>query len=180
MRSEMDSLIWHGVCLIRNWSVFMKAMKRILVPIDFGEASDAALVYGRNLAKAFGAELHVLHVMENQFLRPTFKSTAAVETGIAKRVAKRLTPEDRATLHAVTAVRRSDEPSDEIVQYADQEDIDLIVMGTHGRVRVAHLLMGSVAEQVVRTARCPVMTVHNPEREFVMPDNVRQDRPSGP
>jgi universal stress protein A len=147
-------------------------MKKILVPIDFEEASDAALVYGRNLAKAFGAELHVLHVMDNQFLRLTFKSATAVETGIANRVAKRLTPEDRATLHAVAAVRMSDEPAEEIVQYADQEDIDLIVMGTHGRVRVTHLLMGSVAEQVVRTARCPVMTVHQPEHEFVVPDRT--------
>ena len=81
----------------------MMPIKRVLVPIDFGEASDAALVYGRNLAKAFRAELHVLHVMENQFLRPTFKSTAAVETGIANRVSGCLTPEDRATLHTVTA-----------------------------------------------------------------------------
>ena len=156
----------------------MRAMKRILVPIDFEDASEAALVYGRNLAKAFGAHLHVLHVMENQFLRPTFRSSAAVETGIANRVGERLTPEDRATLRAVTAVRVSDEPADEIVQYADQEDIDLIVMGTHGRVRVAHLLMGSVAEQVVRTARCPVMTIHQPEHEFVVPDRTeaRPDR----
>ena len=149
---------------------------KILVPIDFEEASDAALVYGRNLAKAFGAELHVLHVMENQFLRLTFKSATAVATGIANRVAKRLTPEDRATLHAVTAVRMSDEPAEEIVQYADQEDIDLIVMGTHGRVRLAHILMGSVAEHVVRTARCPVMTVHQPEHEFVVPDTTEARR----
>jgi nucleotide-binding universal stress UspA family protein len=156
----------------------MIAMKKILVPIDFAEASDAALLYGRNLAKIFGAELHVLNVMENQFLRPTFKSPAAVDAGVVNHVAKRLTPEDRATLHAVTAVRASDEPSDEIVQYAEQEDIDLIVMGTHGRSNVAHLLLGSVAEKVVRTARCPVLTVRHPEREFVVPDESepRRDR----
>jgi hypothetical protein len=52
----------------------MKATNKILVPIDFSEPSEAALLYGRHLAKAFGAQLHVLHVMENQFLRPTFKS----------------------------------------------------------------------------------------------------------
>jgi nucleotide-binding universal stress UspA family protein len=149
-------------------------MRRILVPIDFEDASDAALVYGRNLAKAFGAGLHVLHVMGNQFLRTTFQSVAAVETGIANRVAERLTPEDRAALHAVPAVRMSDEPASEIVQYAEQEDIDLIVMGTHGRVRVPHLLMGSVAEKVVRTARCPVLTVHHPEHEFVAADTAER------
>jgi nucleotide-binding universal stress UspA family protein len=170
---------WHGACLIRRVEgVAMKATKKVLVPIDFSEPSDAALLYGRNLAKAFGAELHVLHVLENQFLRPTFKSTAAVEIGVANRVAERLSAEDRATLHAVSAVRMSDDPYDEIIRYANNEDIDLIVMGTHGRGGVARLLMGSVAEKVVRTARCPVLTVRHPEHEFVTSDQTeaRHDR----
>jgi nucleotide-binding universal stress UspA family protein len=156
----------------------MKPTKKILVPLDFAQTSDAALMYGRSLAKAFGAELHVLHVMENQFLRPSFKSPAAVEAGIANRVAERLSDEDRTTLRTVTAVRMSDEPSDEIVRYAEDEDIDLIVMGTHGRTNMARLLMGSVAEKVVRTARCPVMTLRHPEHEFVIPDQTeaRHDR----
>ena len=150
----------------------MRATKKILVATDFAEASDAALVYARHLAKAFGAQLHILHVMENQFLRPSFKSPAAVEAGIAARVAERLTQEDREALQAVTAVRMSDEPFDEIIRYAEGEDIDLIVMGTHGRGHAARLLMGSVAEKVIRTARCPVLTVHHPEHEFVVPDEV--------
>jgi nucleotide-binding universal stress UspA family protein len=57
-----------------------------------------------------------------------------------------------------------------IVDYAAQHAIDLIVMGTHGRGAISHLLMGSVAERVVRTAGCPVLTVHHPEHEFVLPD----------
>jgi nucleotide-binding universal stress UspA family protein len=156
----------------------MKAAKKILVPIDFSAPSDAALLYGRNLAKAFGADLHLLHVMENQFLRPTFNSTTAVEIGMANRVAEHLSAEDRATLHAVSAVRMSDDPYDEIIRYANNENIDLIVMGTHGRGGVARLLMGSVAEKVVRTARCPVLTVRHPEHEFVTSDQteVRYDR----
>ena len=154
----------------------MKPMMKILVPLDFEEASDVALTYGRSLAKAFGAELHVLHVTENQFLRLTFKSAAAVEAGIAKRLAERLTSEDRTSLHAVTALRMSDVPSDEIIQYAELEGIDLIVMGTHGRAPTAHLLMGSVAERVVRMAPCPVLTVHHPEREFVVSDVMERSR----
>jgi nucleotide-binding universal stress UspA family protein len=158
--------------------IAMKATQKVLVPIDFSESSDAALLYGRNLAKAFGAELHVLHVMENQFLRPTFKSTAAVEAGIVSRVAERLSPEDWTKLRAVPAVRMSDEPHDEIVRYAEDEDIDLIVMGTHGRSGVARLLMGSVAENVVRTARCPVLTVRHSGQEFATsaPTEVCHDR----
>jgi len=61
-------------------------------------------------------------------------------------------------------IRKSDEPADEIVKYAESEGIDLIVMGTHGRPGLAHLLMGSVAEKVVRTAPCPVLTLRNSER----------------
>ena len=57
-----------------------------------------------------------------------------------------------------------------IVEYAESESADLIVMGTHGRGAVAHLLMGSVAERVVRIAPCPVLTVRHPEHEFVLPD----------
>ena len=156
----------------------MIAMKKVLVPVDFGEASDAALIYARNLAKTFGADLHVLHVTENLFLRPMANNPAAIEAGIANRLAERLTADDRQLLHAVAVLRKSDAPAEEIVRYANEENVDLIVMGTHGRVKVAHLLMGSVAEKVVRTASCPVLTVRHPEREFVIPDTVeaRHDR----
>ena len=61
-------------------------------------------------------------------------------------------------------------PASAIVDYANEARIDLIIMGTHGRGTVAHMLMGSVAERVVRTAPCPVLTVRHPEREFVLPD----------
>ena len=74
----------------------------------------------------------------------------------------------RSTRRAV--LETSDHPADEIVQYAKAAGIDLIVMGTHGRGAMAHLLVGSVAETVVRTAPCPVLTVRHPEHEFVVPD----------
>ena len=156
----------------------MIAVKKILVPIDFGEASDAALVYGRNLANAFGADLHVMHVAENLFLRPMANNPQAIEAGTANRLAERLTEDDRQTLRAVPVLRKSDAPAEEIVRYAQEESIGLIVMGTHGRVNMAHLLVGSVAEKVVRTAPCPVLTVRHPEREFVVPDatEARHDR----
>jgi nucleotide-binding universal stress UspA family protein len=66
----------------------------------------------------------------------------------------------------------SNATAETIVDYARHHSIDLIVMGTHGRAAVAHLLMGSVAERVVRTASCPVLTVRHPEREFVVPDTL--------
>ena len=66
----------------------------------------------------------------------------------------------------------SDSPAAAIATYAKSADIDLIVLGTHGRSAVEQLLVGSVAERVVRTAPCPVLTVRHPEREFVLPDSA--------
>ncbi len=81
-----------------------------------------------------------------------------------------VTAEDRAQLKAVTAVRTGNSPAFEIAAYAKAEGIDLILMGTHGRGMMGHLLMGNVAEKVVRIAACPVLTVHHPEHEFIQPD----------
>jgi Universal stress protein UspA and related nucleotide-binding proteins len=78
--------------------------------------------------------------------------------------------EDRAVLGARTILRVSATPALAIVEYARDANVDLIVVGTHGRGAMAHLFMGSVAERVVRTASCPVLTVRHPEHEFVLPD----------
>jgi len=66
----------------------------------------------------------------------------------------------------------SDNPADAIIEYAKSANVDLIVIGTHGRGTMAQLLVGSVAERVVRTAGCPVLTVKHPEHEFVVPDQT--------
>jgi nucleotide-binding universal stress UspA family protein len=78
--------------------------------------------------------------------------------------------EDRQALGAVGLVITSTSPSAAIVTYAHDASVDLIVMGTHGRGAIAQLLMGSVAERVVRIAPCPVLTVRHPEHDFVLPD----------
>jgi len=141
--------------------------KHILVPLDFSPPSDAALDYARGVALEFGASLHVLHVAEDPYrafysaevfvpeiegLRDEILEDAMV------RLKERLRGSDlaelRATAHAVIST-----PAAGIVDYATGHDVDLIVMGTHGRGGMSHLLMGSVAERVVRTASCPVLTV---------------------
>jgi len=148
----------------------MIALKRILVATDFGPAAEAALTYGRALARNFGATLTVMHVAENFFLRPTVANPHALKAAMARRLEERLTSDDRSALHARAVLETSDQPADEITRYAKQAEIDLIVLGTHGRDGWAHLLVGSVAERVVRTASCPVLTVKHPEHEFVLPD----------
>jgi len=138
-------------------------IRNVVVPIDFSAVSEAALVYGRNFARAFGARLHVIHVAENDFLRPTAADPHVLSAATERQVAEKLTEDDRQSLHAVAVVRKSDAPADAIVQYAKSENADIIIMGTHGRRGIAHVLLGSVAEHVIRSASCPVLTVRHPE-----------------
>jgi nucleotide-binding universal stress UspA family protein len=157
----------------------MIAIKKILVATDFGPASDTALAYGRALALQFNASLHVLHVMESAAM------TAATEYGFSglpieyqlemeaaaqQRTAQLLTDADLRELSATAVVVRHNTPAAAIVDYAQTNGIDLIILGTHGRGALAHLFMGSVAERVVRTAPCPVLAVRHPEHEFLAPD----------
>ncbi|MBI4264364.1 MAG: universal stress protein [Acidobacteria bacterium] len=139
---------------------------RMLVPTDFSGPSDAALEYARGLAAKLGASLFVLHVIDDELAMGAFElltaHPAASRTAMLKdaqeRLAHRITAEDRSRLRARTEVVFG--PSARmIVDYAADNGFDLIVMGTHGRSGVAHLLMGSVAERVIRTAPCPVVTV---------------------
>ena len=156
----------------------MILLKKILVATDFGEASDAALEYGRDLARSYGATLHVLHVAENIFARYADDGAIAylpevqsdVENAARKRMDGLVTDEDRTMLHAKPVVLTALGTAEAIVEYAKTHTIDIIVMGTHGRRALAHLLMGSVAERVVRMAPCPVLTVRHPEHEFLAPD----------
>lgn len=148
----------------------MIVLNNILVATDFGPASDAALTYGRALAKQFGARLHLLHAAENDFLRATVTDPHVLRAAVARRLEERLTAEDRGERSGHAVLETSDRPAETITEYAKHARIDLIVMGTHGRTGVSHLLVGSVAERVVRTAPCPVLTVRHPEHEFVLPD----------
>ena len=161
----------------------MITLNRILVATDFGEAAEAALNYGRALARVFGASLTVLHVAEDLLTAslgiegfvggyPDFQRS--IEEGARKQLDTQLSEQDRTDLGAVAVLRTSSSPALTIVNYAKDTKSDLIIMGTHGRGAMAHLLMGSVAERVVRTAPCPVLTIKHPEHEFVLPNALVQ------
>jgi nucleotide-binding universal stress UspA family protein len=151
-------------------------LKRILVPTDLSDTSKVALAYGVALAEQFTASLHVLHVVEaivGSYVLPW--DTGAREQfdrAIASSAwddLNDLLPSDaRKRLDAHLALECGT-PFVEIVRYVRAHEIDLIAMGTHGRGGVTHLLMGSVAENVVRSSPCPVLTVRHPEHEFVRP-----------
>lgn len=153
----------------------------VLVATDFSDASDSALLYGREFARTFGATLHVLHVVENPMVWAGPESAgvdfgrlqAELEAGAQSKLERLVTAEDRQQLKAVTAIRTGSSTAFEIAGYAKGEGIDIILMGTHGRSMMGHLLMGSVAEKVVRIAPCPVLTVRHPEHEFIQPDALQ-------
>jgi nucleotide-binding universal stress UspA family protein len=143
------------------------AVKNILVPTDFSGTSEAALHYAAEMALTLGARLYLMHVpgrtgehFEANF--PHGQFAAAARKGLSSF----LTTEDIDRLRPEYAVRVGT-PAEEIVRYAEFCDVDLIIMGTHGRTGIAHALMGSVAEQVVRVAPCPVLLVRAPRRAAV-------------
>jgi nucleotide-binding universal stress UspA family protein len=157
----------------------MIALKKVLVATDFEPASESALRYGRALARSFGAELHVLHVVENLLAHAVdMYGYAADAPGVQRDLERKarertealLDDDDRRELRAVAVTNTSNGTAEAILDYARENSIDLIVMGSHGRGGVAHFFMGSVAERVVRMALCPVLTVRHPEHDFVFPD----------
>ena len=157
----------------------MITLKHILVATDFSEPSDAALVYGRELARTFQATLHLVHVGTpvssvvygaEGFSASIPELQEELDESARKQMDELLVDNDPRPLPTKRVLLSAVSPAAAIVNYAVNERIDLIVTGTHGRGAVAHLLMGSVAERVVRTAPCPVLTVRHPEHEFVIPD----------
>ena len=143
------------------------AFRTIVVATDFSDASALALEYARVLAKKFGAGLRVLHVVETP--RPLgteiiYAPEAMSVSDVAIADAQRLMGETVAKFEGMPVVGQVllGNPARKIVEYASDHDVDLLVIGTHGRSGLSHLLMGSVAERVVRTAPCPVFTTRGP------------------
>ena len=149
----------------------MPGIARLLVPTDFSPTSDLALQYAIDMAPA-GASIHVIHVVDNTSLATAYPDGFYVEPPglralLIDDARKRLADAARkpATAHVtVTTDVVVGRPSAAIVQDAKTRQADLIVMGTHGRGGFAHFVMGSVAERVLRTAPCPVLTVRDDSR----------------
>jgi universal stress protein A len=151
-------------------------LQKILLPTDFSNYSAAATEYACELATKFNAELHLLHTLEIHLSSaPGFAMGLALPNYLSesraaaeKSLAGVLDPKWAAGRTVVRAVVEGS-PKVEIIQYARKQNIDLIVLATHGRTGLPHVIMGSVAETVVRTAPCPVLTVRPKGHQFVMP-----------
>ena len=147
----------------------MLSISRILVPTDFSEPSEEALEYAKGLAGCLGSSIHVLHVLEDlaahAWTTEVYVSALPgvheeMERQARERLDQVITAEEKTRFKAETALRMGS-AFVEVVRYAREQGIDLIVMGTHGRGAIAHMLLGSVAERVVRKAPCPVLTVRH-------------------
>jgi len=156
------------------------ALKRILVPTDFSERSRKALHYALAFARPFGAEVLLLHVLEPVTPPPSavMLLPPAWDTELRDSATRELAKWRRESgSDAVQTTLRSGAPHHEIVRAADETNADLIILGTHGRGGLAHLLIGSTAERVVRHAPCPVMVVRTKEHDFVTePQTARRGR----
>jgi nucleotide-binding universal stress UspA family protein len=150
---------------------------RILVPTDFSELSGVALEFGLELAERCGASLHLLHVIEDPLVAGAIPSEvyvpdvpalrAALVTEAEAQLAGLVPDRVRDALRVTTEVQVG-KAAAVICETAATTPCDLIVMGTHGRTGVAHLFLGSVAEKVVRTAPCPVLTIRSETRDHVV------------
>jgi universal stress protein A len=139
--------------------------KHILVPVDFSPTSAAALDCAREIARSAGGTITLFHVVDEVAARVDvpYAQLDEIQLSIEENAWRELdglaqslgTKAPRVT----TAVRISTSPATAIVDYARAENIDIIVMGTHGRGPVVRLFLGAVADRVIRTAPCPVLTV---------------------
>ena len=149
----------------------MIPIQHILVPTDFSEPARAALTLATTFAREFHSRLFLLHVVPEPYAYPwgTELSTLpmndilaeteeASRQQLSKLAAESGLPADRVTVRAIVGT-----PVDEVLSVIASEKIDLVVLGTHGRGLVGHLLLGSVAERVVRRSPVPVLTVHGHE-----------------
>jgi nucleotide-binding universal stress UspA family protein len=154
----------------------MLPIRRILFPTDFSEHAEHAWSYALSFAQEFVAEVHLLHVVTPP---PRLAEAYAVNFDPEKMV-KALADEANGSMDRMVAAAKSrglifrrevrvGVDFREILDYAVKHEIDLIVMATHGRTGLAHALLGSVAEKVVRKSRCPVLTIKHPAMKFEMP-----------
>ena len=158
----------------------MISIKKILFPTDFSECADQALCHATYLAQKFESELIMLHTIvmyeddpnsPDQRFPELIQCYDAMEEVAHTRMDECVDDETKKAIKISKVNVRGLSPSSKILEYAEENGIDLITLGTHGRTAVSHFLLGSVAERVVRSAPCPVLTIgpeHGPESKSMV------------
>jgi nucleotide-binding universal stress UspA family protein len=158
----------------------MIAIKTILLPSDGSECSGKATAYALSFARQYGARVVALHVIDQRWQEQTRVAFAEVGQDLTQKIRNGYEAEARRILREVADAAEkagvpvetrivTGVPFEDIVRLGQELPADLIIMGTHGRTGMSHLLLGSVAEKVVRKAPCPVLTVRQAEHDFVLP-----------
>lgn len=153
----------------------MIKLNHLLLAVDFSDPSKRATEYACELARLFHAHLHLVHVVEPPVAMmpspgaPLPESVLGDQEEAAKGQLQAWLPAESKYGFEISRRVAFGTPFVEIIRYAKENDIDLIVMATHGRSGISHLLIGSVAERVVRKAPCPVLTVRPEGHQFVLP-----------
>jgi nucleotide-binding universal stress UspA family protein len=148
----------------------MKPIERILFPVDLTESSEKLVPYVITMANKFDAEVHVLFVVRVfQYFTDIYVAPPSItvfENELVEGANKKMEEFTRTQFGELKPIRRQvvlGDPSDSILNYIQEHDIDMVIMGTHGRKGIDRVLFGSVAERVIKTAGVPVLVV-NPSR----------------
>ena len=156
-------------------------IKKVLVPIDFSDYSKNSLKFAVNFIKCFQAELFLIYVIEPVIYPPDFSmgqiAIPAIDGEIDKRafeelqnLAKNEIPPDV----KCKCIIRTGKPYLEIIATAKEEDMDLIIIASHGHTGVEHILFGSTAEKVVRKAPCPVLSFRDPKKGYEFKEELKK------
>ena len=157
------------------------AIKKVLVPIDFSDYSKSALKYAVNFTKSFNADIILIYVVEPVFYPPDFSMGQIAMPSIntewddrAKDELEKLAKSEITGVANVKTIIKTGKPFVEIIETAKEENVDLIIIATHGHSGVEHILFGSTAEKVVRKAPCPVLTLREPIKGFDYKDGIKK------
>lgn len=148
-------------------------IKRILVPIDFSDYSKNSLKYAVNFVKSFNADLYLIYVVEPVIYPPDFSmgqiAIPSIDAEIDRRAFEELNSLAKTEIPSnvkCKCIIKTGKPFLEIIETATEENIDLIIIATHGHTGMEHILFGSTAEKVVRKAPCPVLTLRDPIKGY--------------
>lgn len=159
-------------------------IRRVLVPIDFSDYSKGALKYSVNFVQYFKAEIHLVYVVEPVIYPPDFSmgqiAIPAMDLEMDKRAKEELDKLAKKEIPAGIKIKthvKTGKPYIEIIETSKENEIDLIIIATHGHTGFEHILFGSTAEKIVRKAPCPVLSLREPVKGFMFDEELKNKTP---